>query len=501
MNYVLTNGQMRAADEYTIKEKGVPSLTLMERAGRALADEVEREMRARGIDDALCVCGGGNNGGDGFVCARILSERGYEADVLCTAERLTDETAAVKAAFEKAGGRTYALYLRRRYAIVVDCVCGTGFSGELRGKNAELAAYINRSGAFVISADIPSGVNGENGRASQNAVRADLTVCIGEYKAGVFLRDGLDYAGRTVCARIGIEYPEGAEREYAFLSDEESVKPLLPERRRNTHKGVYGKAAVVGGSEKYAGAAFLAAKAALRSGAGYTALFAPSAILPACLLRLPEVLLRPLCDGGRVALNEKAIEELTGYDAVAFGMGAECSEATCAVALAFLERFTGTLILDADALNALAAYGRVSVLKRAKGSVVITPHAKEFSRLTGLSVEEILDGGLSSAQAFAREYGVTVLLKGATTIVADGKRTAVNIAGSAGQAKGGSGDVLSGVIAALCAGGRSAFDGARAGAYLAGRAAELCAAERGTYSMLPSDVIEKLSEAFKEILR
>ena len=501
MKYVLTNGQMRAADEYTIHALGVPALTLMERAGLALADEVERELRARKITDVLCVCGGGNNGGDGFVCARLLLERGYDAEVLCAAERLTEETAAVKAAFEKAGGKTYALPLRRRFALVVDCLCGTGFSGELRGKTAELAAYINALGAFVISADIPSGVNGDDGKASENAVRADLTVCIGEVKAGVFLRDGLDYAGRVIRVDVGIEYPEGVEKEYAFLSDGESVKALIPKRKRNTHKGVYGKAAIVGGSEKYAGAAFLAAKAALLSGVGYTALFVPNEILPACLLRLPEVLLRPLCDGGRVALNGSVIEELNGYGGVAFGMGAECSKGTCDVAVALLENYTGVLVLDADALNALAAYDCVSALKTAKGSVVITPHVKEFSRLTGRSVEEILESGFTAAQAFAREYGVTVLLKGAATIVTDGTQTAVNITGTAGQAKGGSGDVLSGVIAALCAGGRSAFDGARAGAYLAGRAAEIATAVRGEYSLLPTDVIETLPEAFKEFFR
>ena len=216
MRYVLTNAQMRAADGFTINELKVPSLTLMERAGAALAAEAERMCPAGG--DVLCVCGGGNNGGDGFVCARLLLRKGISVAVLCTAEKFSAECKRNKEEFEKSGGEVYSVFPRRRFSLVVDCLFGTGFSGELRGKDAVAADYINASGAKVLSADIPSGVSGNSGIAAEKAVRADKTLCIGEYKAGVFLGDGIDLSGERGRADIGISLPELSDgQSYAFL--------------------------------------------------------------------------------------------------------------------------------------------------------------------------------------------------------------------------------------------------------------------------------------------
>ena len=325
MRYVLTNAQMRAADGFTINELKVPSLTLMERAGAALAAEAERMCPAGG--DVLCVCGGGNNGGDGFVCARLLLQKGISVAVLCTAEKFSAECKRNKEEFEKSGGEVYSVFPRRRFSLVVDCLFGTGFSGELRGKDAVAADYINASGAKVLSADIPSGVSGNSGIAAEKAVRADKTLCIGEYKAGVFLGDGIDLSGERGRADIGISLPELSDgQSYAFLVGREEVAALLPKRNRNSHKGTYGRVAVVAGSEAYTGAAYLSAAAALRSGAGYTFLFLPEKILPSFVLRLPEVLLSPFGKGGRVSFGETEFEKLLPFSAVAFGMGTGVSE-------------------------------------------------------------------------------------------------------------------------------------------------------------------------------
>lgn len=500
MAYVLTNAEMREADGYTIRTLGVPSLELMERAGEALAAETERLLAKFGESEVLCVCGGGNNGGDGFVCARRLLERGIAASALCTAEKFSADCAINKEKFERAGGAVYSVFPRKRWRVVVDCLFGTGFSGALSGVAAETAAFINRMGAYVLAADIPSGVSGDSGLASPNAVKADETLCIGEYKSGVFLGDGADYSGERLRADIGISLPRGEE--YAVLLDDRSAAGFLPERKKNSHKGSYGKTAIVGGGLKYAGAPLLSASAALRSGAGYTCLFVPKDALPYYLLRLPEALLDGINDGGKISFDPETYERLLGFDSVAFGMGAETSEGAYEVVKFLLREYTGRLILDADGINSLAKYGRnetESLFAGRKCDVILTPHPKEFSRLTGDSVSEIEKKGIAAPRAFAERYGVTVLLKGCASVVTDGNRTAINAAGTPGQAKGGSGDVLSGVIAGLCALGLSAFEGGAAGAYLTGTAAELAVRKTGEYSLLPSDVVKALPAAFLKI--
>ena len=296
-----------------------------------------------------------------------------------------------------------------------------------------------------------------------------------------------------------------------FLTDEKrqlaltdvQIAKMLPKRKRNSHKGTYGRAAIVAGSEEYTGAAYLSAAASLRSGAGYTALFVPSEILPYYILKAPEILLKTSNEGSRYALNEKTMEQVCEYDAVAYGMGMGVSEAVAEGAAYLLSRFQGRLILDADGLNSLSVYkkeGLSALFKNAKCDVVLTPHIQEFSRLSGLSVEEILNTDLKVATAFAKANSVTLLLKNAATIITDGQRSAVNITGNSGQAKAGSGDVLSGVIAGLCAQGASGFDGACAGAFLCGRAAEIAVKSVGEYSLTASDCLQKLGEAFLSVL-
>jgi len=490
---------MRAADEYTIKGLGIPSLTLMERAGIALADEAE-EMSPFG--KIVCVCGGGNNGGDGFVCARILRERGRTVEVVFYAEKQSSDC---KVNMEKwlAQGGLITPRLLGEYNLIVDCLYGTGFHGALSEKDVRTVEEMNarRGRIKILSADIPSGVCGENGLADGVAVCADRTLCIGEIKAGVLLGDGRDFAGEIKRADIGITLPE-TEQTYARLMTKEECAAMLPKRKKNSHKGTYGRAAIVAGSEQYTGAAYLSAAACLRSGAGYTALFVPKGILPWYVLKLPEALLKPLNGGGMYEFNAKTMEELLPYDSVAYGMGMGVSKAVAEGAAWLMEHYSGKLILDADGLNSLAVYKKdelQKLFKNKKCDVLLTPHVKEFSRLTGMEIEEILAGGLTVAKEFAKSHGVSVLLKGAVSTVTDGDKIAVISTGNSGQAKGGSGDVLSGVIAGLCAMGASAYDGGALGGYIAGRAAELAAVEYGEYSLLATDVIAYLGGTFLEI--
>ena len=272
--------------------------------------------------------------------------------------------------------------------------------------------------------------------------------------------------------------------------DKKMVSTLLPKRKRNTNKGDYGKAAIVAGSEEYTGAAYLAAAACLRAGAGYTALFVPESIFPYYVLKIPEVLLKKL----------KNLEDLLVFDAIAYGMGMGVSRQVADGAAWLVEHFSGKLILDADALNSLAKYCSLKdVFARKKGDVLLTPHVKEFSRLSKMSVEEILSKGVGAAKDFALRYGVNVLLKNAVSVVENGENSCVNERGTAGQAKAGTGDVLSGVIAGLCASGLSVFDGACAGAYTVGYAAEIAGEKISEYSLTATDLIAHLGASFLRI--
>ncbi len=497
MNYVLTCNQMREADKYTIENLGVPAKTLMERAGMALSNRVQAMITGGNV---LCVCGGGNNGGDGFICARNLLALHFNVDVVCFAERFSADCESAKADFLQDGGVVNSEFLDKDYALVVDCLLGTGFKGVLSKPYAVAIEKINaykKAGAKVLSADIPSGINGDNGRKESVAVKADCTLCLGELKTGVYFNDGIDYAGEVYREDIGIALPKDG---YSRMMDKELIKELLPKRQRNSHKGSYGRAAIVAGSVSYTGAAYLATAACLRSGAGYTTLFTPMGLIPHFLLRMPEALLQPLCKGNVPTFDERYLERLLAYDAIAFGMGMGATKEVAKAVKYLLKKYEGKLVLDADALNALALHTKAEkVLKNKKCDVVLTPHVKEFSRLSGIAVNEILENPLEVAKEFALASACNVYLKNAVSVCTDGEKTFVNETGNSGQAKGGSGDVLAGVIAGLCAQGASTYDGACAGGYVVGRAAEIAAEEMGERALIARDIIDCLGKEFKEI--
>ena len=292
---------------------------------------------------------------------------------------------------------------------------------------------------------------------------------------------------------------EEEKQNYVMRLEKSDIKALLPKRKRNSHKGAFGKVAIVGGSLQYTGAPYLSTLAALRSGVGYTALYVPNGIADNYLLKAPEILIGRLNGGGSIEFNEKNFEKLLAYEAIAFGMGAGISEDVYKSVEYLLERYTGRLILDADALNSLAKFGSNDIFLRKKCSVLITPHVKEFSRLTCLSTDEILNNSVSVAKNFALENAVTVLLKGATTVISNGKRTVLSDTGCSAQAKGGSGDVLAGLIGGLCATGLSAFDGSVVGTYIAGLAAQLASEKYSDYSALPTDFIQEIGVAFQRV--
>lgn len=479
MKYAYTNAQVREADNAAIAA-GTPVQTLMERAGAALAHAVQGAMHRLGIHDVLFVCGGGNNGGDGFVAARILEEQGEAVSVLCLAKSFSP---ACKAAKERYHGDTIGVMMRRRFALIVDCVLGTGLSRAPEGDAAACIEFINGSGAYVIACDLPSGLS-ENGVAYDPCVRADETVCMGLMKSALLLSDGADVAGEVQVADIGLSAPVGG----AEIWESGDVRMLFPPRKSNSNKGTYGTACILGGSAG-SGAAFLAAGACLKSGAGYTKLYFPPDIYPYAVGKLPPCVLRAFH-----AVNE----ELLGADCVAIGMGAGVSEELYQTLGALLSSYCGTLVLDADALNTLSKYGK-DILKEKTCKVIITPHPKEFSRLVGRDVREVLANAAELAKSFAREFGVIVVLKNNRTIITDGKRMAINLAGSPALAKGGSGDVLAGLLAGTCARGVAPYEAAVSSCYLLGRAGEHAAKALGEYSVDATNIIDHLPSAIKNL--
>lgn len=495
MRDVLTCAQMRAADRYTIEELGVPSAELMERAGAAIAGEAETLLRARGGRRVLAVCGTGNNGGDGWCAARLLAERGFETAVYALPGGMSADCAAQR---EKYAGEVCASLPAEAFDLVIDAIFGTGFHGAPAGEAAEAISYINACGAQVLSADIPSGLRGDSGTAAL-CVRADVTVAIGQLKRGLLLADGADACGEIVVRDIGISLPQPAD---GALMEGEDFASLFPPRKKNSNKGTFGKAVLLAGSLGYSGAALLSASAALRCGCGYTQLVLPDQLFPHAVGRLPEAILTaaPSADG-RFAFDAAFLRGLVGADSIAFGMGCGVSRAVFDVAKFLLAEYGGTLILDADALNSLAKYD-ICALRGHRCRVLLTPHPKEFSRLCGKELSEVLESGADLAKEFAAEYGVAVLLKGHVSLVTDGAFTAYIAAGTPALAKGGSGDVLSGIAASLAARGFSPMRAGAGASYLSGSAGSIAAATQGNeYSVTASDVISALPQAISRLAR
>lgn len=473
MERILSVAQMRAADAYTIENLGIPERTLMERAGEAVAEEIKKRFKGGRI---LFVCGKGNNGGDGMVAAKLLrTVHGFSVFVL----KLAAE-GAEKLDFD--------------YDIVVDCIFGTGLSREVTGEMNRVIEKINEKNCYKISVDIPSGLNGDSGMPCGVAVKADLTISVQEYKTGHFLNDGKDYCGKIVNKDIGIAV---FEEDFARRLEDKDMGRFFPERAQNSNKGTYGSAALVGGSKEYFGSVLLSANAlaALKTGAGYAHLCVPDSLFALYAGRVPELITHAFSDeNGFLKYSEQDLAKIVSCKAVAFGMGCGVREETYKIAEYLLKNHKGVLVLDADALNSLAKYG-ISALKESASDVVITPHVKEFSRLTGLTVEEIKNDMIGAAKDFAKEYGVNVLLKSSVSVLAGKNGVILNTTGNSGMAKGGSGDVLSGAIAGIAARGFSAFDAAAAGAYLCGRAADYALKEQNEYTLTPSETIAHFAKA------
>ena len=485
---VLSVENMRKSDARAI-ESGTPGRELMLRAGRGVFEAADWKA------PVAVVCGSGNNAGDGYVIAELLHGAGTACELILLSEKFSEDGAYYFSRCREAGVPvklwTPGLSLKG-YATVADCIFGTGFRGAVRGAAKEAIEAVNDSGAYVVSVDINSGLDGDSGLA-ETCVRSDLTVSIGGFQPGHFLNMAKDVMKAKVNLDIGI-LP--ADRTYSLIEGPD-VSPLFRPRPNYAHKGTYGYTALIGGSKRYSGAVRLAAlaNAAMRSGAGVVKLAVPDAIYHEAAPAVLESTLFPLRDDGdAVAFDEKEAAELvSNVRTAAFGMGIGTGEGAARMLAYLLEHFTGRLIVDADGLTLLSRLDREK-LRSAACSLILTPHIREFSRLSGLEADEILARPVASAEAYAKDTGAVLLLKGPATVVTDGETTYLTDAGCAGMATAGSGDVLSGILAAVAAFAPDPLLGTAAAAYINGKAGELAQGRLGSVAMTTGDTAACVAE-------
>ena len=481
---------MQMCDANTIAS-GTSSRELMMRAAKGIFDSYSW------MGKTLIVCGTGNNAGDGYALATLLQNANFSCELLLLANRFSPdgeyyfELCREKGISYTVWGGTFDFSL---YDQIVDCIFGIGFHGTPDETTTALIEAINQSGKFVISADINSALGGDNGLGGP-CISSNLTVAIQSYKLGHFLAQAKDVIGKHTCIDIGIQMTN----ENIYLLEEQDVATLFSPRKNYSHKGNYGYVAVMGGCVEYAGATKLAnmSAAALRAGCGVVTLAVPESIVNAVSPYLLESTLLPIPadTNGKMIYTPKILDGiLARYASTAVGMGWGSSNSYKDILSHLIKNATQPLIIDADGLNTLSKMD-LSILKDAKAPIILTPHIMEFSRLSGLSVAEIEENPVAHAKAFAKENGVILLLKGCCTIVTDGEVVYLANRGSAGMATAGSGDVLAGILAGLCAYLPTNAFTVASGAYLAGMAGERAAEKHGVISMVASNTALEIANA------
>jgi len=512
---IVTAQEMRNIDKAASERFGLSGIVLMENAGRAVAEKAIQLLGDPRNKKIFLVCGGGNNGGDGFVAARWLHNRGARVKIFLAADRnnLRGNAAIHFETLIRMGIECLALSDQRDMEkaritigfadLVIDALLGTGFLGEMTGIYREGIELMNGSDRKILAVDIPSGVSADTGMIASTAVEAFCTVTLGLPKPGVLLYPGAACAGEVEVAQIGIpvELLTGDEIRQT-LTTPSLASELLPRRKPDAHKGSCGHVLAVAGSRGFSGAAFLAAQGALRAGAGLVTVGVPDSIFSvmetktteAMTLELPETLA-----GGIGAEAVRMIRDFASHSSVVLlGPGLGRQEETLESVREIIQTVERPLVLDADALSALV--GHLEFLAAAEFPVVLTPHPGEMARLTGLSVQQVQADRIGVARRAAVEWGNIVVLKGARTVVAfpDGG-IHVNLTGNPAMASGGTGDVLAGVIAAMIAQGLSSKDAAVLGVYLHGLAGDI-AAEGRPIGMTAMDLAEQLPAAIRKTM-
>lgn len=494
MIYLPTGEQMRRADLYTIEEIGVPSMVLMERA----ALEVVRCMEEEQLDfrKVLVVCGSGNNGGDGYAIARLLHLKGHDVTIFFAgnSQKRSEENAQQAKIAAHYEIPVITNLDTGEYSVIIDALFGTGLKREITGHYREILCSVNQMTGEKVAVDLPSGIHDTTGAQMGIAFCADLTVAIAFPKRGLFLQEGNVCAGKILTGDIGISSETFSEGTVTFGYEKQDLFLGFPKRKKNSHKGSYGKVLMIAGSKGMSGAAYLSAKAAYAVGAGLVQIYTHEENRVILQQLLPEAIITTYD-----TFDSEQLEKLIQWaDLIGIGCGLGKSDTAERVMQYTLKRALVPCVVDADGINILSKH--MEWIEVTNALIVLTPHMKEMSRMLQCSVKELIEQRMERLHAFVERYKVVCVLKDARTLVAkEHRNTYLNLSGNAAMAKAGSGDVLAGVIVGILAQQCEPYTSACLGVFLHGLAGDMARDKKGAYSVLASDLVAEISSVLKNI--
>ncbi len=506
--------QMREIDRKTIEDYGISSPVLMERAGLSVVNRI-KQFFDRSVS-VLVLAGGGNNGGDGLVVARLLHNEGWDVRVflISSPEKLSHDCLRQYETAKKMGVRIFTEKLPVSKdlsgSLVIDAILGTGLNQPLRGEISSLAGRVNSARVDVVAVDIATGVSSDTGKIMGTAIRAAFTVTFGLPKVGHVIYPGAEYTGRLLVEDIG--FPPAllnSESISLELIEKEHVSLLLPERMEKSYKGDYGHVLVIGGSSGKTGASLLSAKAALRSGSGLVTIGAPERITDSLMASVLEEMTLPLPSTASGTVSKEAAGTVLDFlyekaDVLAIGPGLSTDKETVEFVLETISNSPVPMVIDADGLNALSTleYKEIAVfLNKLSAPAVLTPHPGEMSRLVRMSISDVADDLIGVAMRFSRDTGCCLVLKGVPTLIATPEgRCFINTTGNPGMATAGTGDVLTGIIASFTGQGLQPVEAALTGVYLHGLAGDIAVKHTTEYAFTANDLIKGLSRGLHSLL-
>jgi len=512
---VVTAFQMQNLDRRAIHDFGIPGIVLMENAGGGTVQAIYKHFPDISFKKVIIFAGRGNNGGDGFVIGRHLINMGVEvtAFLLAKKEKVVGDARINMELYHKLrpihelNCREDLIRFKDEIGqgnLIIDAILGTGLKSEVAGFYREIINYINGLSIPVVAVDIPSGIDANTGKILGVAIRSQLTVTFGLPKLGLVVYPGLDLVGKMEVLDISIpDYLIQEENIQVELLEPEGLVHLVKSRPADTHKGHYGHLLIVAGSVGKTGAAAMASEAALRIGAGLITLGIPASLNPIMEAKLTEVMTEPLPETPLQTLSIESwgkLQKLTeGKRAIALGPGISTHPETIEVVNNIVRKTSVPLIIDADGINALAE--NPGLLKELTTPILLTPHPGEMARLLKCSVKTVQEDRIGVAKKFAQENGVYLVLKGARTIIAEPQGNVyINSTGNPGLASGGTGDVLTGMIAGLVAQGYSFSEACRLGVCLHGHIADVLSRRLGQMGLTATDILERIPLAIKELL-
>lgn len=491
---LVTSNEMFLIENKIFDEYKIPSIILMEQAGKAVADFILN----KGFKNVIVFSGKGNNGGDGFVAARYLFENNVNVKIYYLGDEYKEDALINLNICKNLDIPLYKLDLEKIYLekellasdCIIDGIFGIGFKGEITPEYANLFKFINNSSRYIVSIDIPSGVNGTSGKVT-NGILANTTITFGFGKIGLYLYPGYTYSGQILVSPISIpkEFIEKSQSQYNLLTTKEAYD-ILPKRSTHSNKGSFGKVHVFCGSNDMVGAGVLVTKAALKIGSGYVISYGTEKVKNAINNLVIEAVTKDiLLKSFEYNINENEV--------IAIGSGIGLDNTTKSFFCKYLEKYKKNMVIDGDGLTILSE--NIHLLKNME-NVILTPHPKEMARLVNLPIEYIISNPIEVAKDFALKYKVTLLLKSERSIIIEPSgRVYINPTGNSSLAKAGTGDVLTGIIVGLMSQGLSCFKAGVLGSFIHGLTGELTSKEFSEYSVLARDLIENLGQSIKKL--